>query len=98
MYLVKQLRTNQTEAEAKLWKHLRAKRFSGFKFKRQQPIGPYIADFCCMRGGLVLEIDGGHHQEQQTLDEIRTQHLEEEGFRVLRIWNYDVLNNIEVVV
>jgi len=97
-YQVKQLRTNQTEAEKKLWKYLRAKRFAGFKFKRQQPIDNYIADFCCMRGRLIIEIDGGHHQTQRSYDERRTIYLNEQGFRVLRFWNNEVMSNIDAVL
>ncbi len=98
LFQVKQLRTNQTDAEMKLWRHLRSKRFSGFKFKRQQPIDRYIADFCCLRGRLVIEVDGGQHQDQISYDETRTRHLNEQGFRVLRFWNNDVLQNINQVL
>jgi very-short-patch-repair endonuclease len=97
-YLVKQLRINQTEAERKLWRCLRAKRFAGFKFKRQQPIDNYVADFCCMRGRLVIEVDGGQHQEQRAYDDQRTKYLNEQGFRVLRFWNSEVMSNIDSVL
>ena len=97
-YQIKQLRINQTDAEKKLWRYLRAKRFVGFKFKRQQAINPYIVDFCCLRGRLVIELDGGHHQDQQSYDEARTKYLNEQGFRVLRFWNNEVLQNIDQVL
>ena len=92
------MRTGQTDAEAKLWLHLRGKRFSGHKFKRQQPIGPYIADFVCFRQGLVIEADGGQHADASEYDHTRTSWLKSQGFRVLRFWNNDVLQDTEAVL
>ena len=88
----KALRFNQTEAESRLWFYLRAKRFGDFKFKRQQIIGPYIVDFVCFKKRLVIELDGGQHQEKEIrgYDVHRTKFLESQGFRVLRFWNNDV--------
>ena len=87
------LRQNSTDAERALWNLLRANRLSGRKFRRQAPIGPYIVDFVCYRSQLVIEVDGGQHQEQRQYDDMRTAWLESQGFAVLRFWNNDVLNN-----
>jgi len=90
------LRRNNTEAEAKLWQCLKAKRL-GVKFRRQVPIGPYIADFICHELSLIVEVDGGHHSENAK-DEVRTKFLNNEGFEVLQFWNNDVIDNLEGVV
>ena len=71
----------------------RDRRLCGYKFRRQVPIGPYIVDFVCYRSKLIVEVDGGQHQEQGQYDDIRTEWLESEGFTVLRFWNNDVLEN-----
>ena len=68
------------------------------KFRRQQPIGPFIVDFYCHSERLVVELDGGHHSEQMSHDRNRTHWLEERGYRVLRFWNNDVLRNTESVL
>jgi very-short-patch-repair endonuclease len=80
------LRRESTDAEARLWTHLRAKRFARFKFRRQHPCGPYIVDFYCARRALAIELDGGQHYEprQQEYDERRTAFLQRAGIRVLR--------------
>ena len=88
------LRQNSTDAERKLWSKLRDRQLLGFKFVRQQPIGPYIADFACREADLVIELDGGQHAESEQ-DMVRTEALAERGYRVMRFWNYDVLNNLE---
>ena len=93
----KQLRTNMTDAERRLWYRLRAHRFDGYKFKRQVPIGPYIVDFACVGRKLVIEVDGGQHADNQS-DEVRDRYLGSEGFRVLRFWNNDVLRNTSGVL
>ena len=95
----KYLRTNMTDAEKLLWSKLRAGRF-GCKFRRQAPIGPYIADFVSFTNKLIIELDGGHHAEADQLayDRLRQQHLEGEGFRVLRFWNHEVLGAMEAVL
>ncbi len=90
----KALRTNMTDAERKLWRHLRNRQFQGLKFVRQQPIGPYIADFACREADLVIELDGGQHAENVN-DEIRTAELARHGYAVIRFWNRDVLDNID---
>lgn len=91
------LRKNQTEAENKLWYFLRNRRFFHLKFKRQHPIGNYIADFYCHEQAIIIEVDGGHHAEemQRTHDDERTAFLKEQGYRVIRFWNNDVFNDIE---
>jgi len=71
---------------------------SGAKFRRQHPIGPYVADFCCVEHRLIIEIDGSQHAEQTQSDQRRTSVLTLRGFRVLRFWNNEVLENIEAVV
>jgi len=89
----KQLRANMTDAERALWQHLRASRLNGFKFRRQHPIGNYIVDFVCLEKRLIVELDGGQHQNQVIYDATRDAWLKREGFRILRIWNNEFLNN-----
>jgi very-short-patch-repair endonuclease len=93
----RKLRREQTDAEGKLWYLLRNRRLAGYKFKRQFPIGPYIADFACLELKLIVEADGGQHADQKAYDEKRTEWLESRGWRVLRYWNNDILTNIEGV-
>lgn len=94
------LRRNSTEAEQRLWLHLRARQLAGCKFRRQHPFGPYVLDFVCLEQQLVIELDGGQHGEPQALayDHTRTQWLQEQGFRVLRFWNHDVLQQTSEVL
>ncbi len=94
----KYLRTNQTECEQKLWKHLRAKRFENRKFYRQFVIGPYIVDFIQRQAKVIIELDGGQHNENKQYDDDRTQYLEKLGYQVIRYWNNDVIENIEGVL
>jgi very-short-patch-repair endonuclease len=93
----RQLRRNLTEAEQALWRHLRLRQLDGHKFRRQQPIGPYIVDFVCLERRLIIELDGGQHSSQIISDAERSAWLETQGFRVLRFWNHEVLQNIEAV-
>ena len=72
--------------------------FKGFKFKRQMPFGPYIADLLCVEARLIVEADGGQHAVQEASDRTRTAYLESQGYRVLRFWNNDVLQNLEGVL
>ena len=90
------LRRNQTEAEKRLWGYLRDKRLQGFKFNRQVPMGPYIADFVCHEAKLIVEVDGATHGETHEIkyDERRTHFLNDQGFRVVRCNNSDVYENI----
>jgi adenine-specific DNA-methyltransferase len=90
------LRRNATDAEQALWWELRARRLGGHKFRRQWTIGPYIADFCCLEAGLIVEVDGGQHTLER--DRGRTRYLAAEGFRLLRFWNNDVLGNLDGVL
>lgn len=92
------LRHNQTEVEAKLWQVLRAHQMSDVHFRRQHAIGPYIADFCSPKHKLIIELDGSQHLEQQGYDAERTVFLEAKGYRVLRFWNNDVLDNLDGVL
>ena len=92
------LRRRQTLAEQRLWKELRDRRFYGVKFKRQQIIGSYIADFCSKSHKLVIEIDGGQHATQILYDRKRERVIEEHGFRIIRFWNTDVLENMDGVL
>jgi very-short-patch-repair endonuclease len=86
----KQLRKTMTDAETRLWHELRAKRFENYKFKRQAPVEKYIADFACFDHKLIVEIDGSQHEESAA-DVVRGQWLSTQGFRVLRLWNREVL-------
>ena len=86
-----------TEAEKVMWLLLRSRQLAGFKFRRQQPITRYIVDFVCFSHSLVIEIDGGQHADTTITEERRSAFLAAEGFRVLRFWNNDVLENREGV-
>ena len=94
----KRMRSAPTDAEACLWLHLRAGRFRGFKFKRQQPIGTYIVDFVCFDRRLVIEVDGGQHIAHAVRDAARTAWLESRGFIVVRFWNDAVLKEANDVL
>ena len=97
--IAKNLRKNQTDQERKLWYFLKAKRLNNYKFRRQYPIGNYIVDFCCPRNKLVIELDGGQHNEDDNLekDKDRDDFLKNKGFKILRIWNNEVDKNISGV-
>ena len=94
---VQELRANATEAERRLWRRLSARQCAGAKFSRQMPIGAYICDFLCRELRLVIEVDGGQHAESKR-DAVRTRYLQQEGYRVIRFWNDDVLSNTDGVV
>ncbi len=87
----RRLRQDMTDAEARLWYYLRDRRMEGYKFRRQHRIGGFIADFACVEAGLVIEADGGQHGEQQDRDCNRTRALQDQGFRVVRFWDHDIL-------
>lgn len=91
------LRRSMTDAEQALWRVLRGRQVSGVKFRRQHPFGDYILDFVCLELRLVIEVDGGHHAERAERDAVRTAHLQEAGFWVMRFWNHEVLKEIEAV-
>src|SRR5438874_12781663 len=92
------LRREQTDAEKKLWWRLRAHKLPGYWFRRQVPLGAYIADFACLEVRLVIEVDGGQHADQTEQDNRRTAWLESHGFRVLRFWTDEVLQQTDHVV
>ncbi|HEX9667547.1 MAG TPA: endonuclease domain-containing protein [Thermodesulfobacteriota bacterium] len=91
------LRKNPTDAERKLWAHLRLLQLGGYKFRRQHSLGPYIVDFICIEKKLIIEVDGGQHDDNKFYDSKRDKWLENKGFRVLRFWNNEVLTYIENV-
>lgn len=94
----RELRKNMTDAEKKLWYHLRNRQFEGLKFRRQHQIRNYIVDFICLEKKIVIEVDGSQHIENTTYDSKRTKWLERQGFKVIRVWNNNVLNQIEFVL
>jgi very-short-patch-repair endonuclease len=99
--LAPHLRRNATEAEKELWWHLRRKLpLKGTHFRRQVPIGPYVADFCCHGHRLIVELDGGQHSEDANLarDERRDRYLRAHSYRVLRFWNAQVFTEIDIVI
>ncbi|MBI2831086.1 MAG: endonuclease domain-containing protein [Chloroflexi bacterium] len=100
MTLARELRRKQTEAEKVLWSKLRNFQIPGVKFRRQQPIGEYIVDFVCLDKKLIIEIDGGQHNETvfKENDDSRTLWLESVGYRVIRFWNNEVLLNTDGVL
>ena len=97
MVSARALRKNPTDAEWRLWTCLRHKQVDGFRFRRQAPIGPYVVDFVCFSARLVVEVDGGQPALRSDQDAGRTRWLENEGFRVVRFWNSEVLGNTEGV-
>jgi very-short-patch-repair endonuclease len=96
----RRLRKNSTYAEIKLWRHLRQLPTLGSHFRRQVPVGPYVADFACMAVKLLIEVDGSQHGEAENAnrDEARTRWLQAEGYRVIRFWNNEIANNIDGVM
>jgi very-short-patch-repair endonuclease len=92
-----QLRNNATDAERRLWRHLSRRQLHGFKFSRQMPVGPFICDFLCREKQLIVEVDGGQHAESHR-DASRTAFLEAQGYRLIRFWNNDVLQNVDGVL
>ncbi len=96
----KQLRAASTDAERKLWSILRRHQVAGLRFRRQQPIGPYVADFYCPAAKLIIELDGDEHGTEQGMayDGKRTEWLSSQGYRVLRFPNWHVLKNPQVVL
>src|SRR5437762_852926 len=90
----RELRTRDTVAEHKLWSVLRRRAFGKYKFRRQFPLGPFFADFCCVGRRLVIEVDGGYHARTADADSNRTFCFEERGFRVIRFSNQEILRNL----
>ena len=95
--IARKLRVNQTDAETVLWNRIRNRQIDGYKSVRQEPISGFVCDFVCREKLLIIEVDGGQHNESAT-DEIRDRRLAEDGYRTLRFWNNDVLGNIEGVL
>jgi very-short-patch-repair endonuclease len=93
----RELRHNSSEAEIRLWAALRGRRLAGYKFRRQHPIGPHIVDFVCTKHRIIVEADGGQHNDN-VADDVRTKWLTHQGWRVLRFWNNDILSNTEGVI
>jgi len=81
-----------------LWNELRARRLSGFKFRRQRPFGPYVCDFVCLEAALIVELDGSQHVDQSSYDAHRDAFMRSYGFRVIRFWNADVLSKTKIVL
>jgi len=95
--MAKALRTNQTDPEGIIWSRLRAGNMEGLKFKRQQPIGKYIVDFVCLEKKIIIEIDGGQHNDSMN-DQERDIWLSEQGYKVKRFWNNEVTQNLDGVL
>ncbi len=93
----KHLRCHMTESENKLWRRLRAHRLNGEKFRRQQPIGTYVVDFVHFGARLIVEADGGQHNDTPH-DEKRDAWLRERGFKVMRFWNNEIMGNLDGVL
>lgn len=93
----RRLRQTLTDAERRLWSALRGRQLGGWKFRRQHPVGPYILDFACLEGRLAVEADGGQHADSH-YDERRSLWLIDQGWRVVRFWNNDILQNTEGVL
>jgi very-short-patch-repair endonuclease len=98
--IARTLRRKQTEEERKLWTRLRDRRLNAFKFRRQAPCGPFVADFLCEAARLIVEVDGSQHAEDENMraDEGRTRMLNPLGYEVLRVWNVDVKKNMAGVL
>jgi len=94
----RELRRSPTHIERLLWNRLRFWQIDGFKFRRQQPLGNYIADFVCFERRLIVEIDGGQHAAKKEYDAKRDSWLHDQGFIVLRFWNSDIVENMEGVL
>jgi len=94
------LRQNQTDAERFLWRQLRSRNLAGHKFRRQYTVEPYIVDFLCFSHKLIVELDGGHHNENDQIiyDKKRSNYLEGKGFVILRFWNNQIFSELEAVL
>ena len=95
--IARKLRRDATEVEKRLWRALR-ELHAAHRFRRQHPVGPYVVDFACPGRKLAIELDGGQHVAQQQADATRTTELAQHGYRVIRFWNGDVVNNLPGVL
>src|SRR5437588_5434697 len=91
--MARDLRQRMTPAEGVVWRQLRGRRFAGFKFRRQHPIGPFVADLACHECKVIVEVDGETHLGREERDESRTTYLQAQGWAVLRFWNTEVYEN-----
>lgn len=94
----RKLRKELTPAERKLWAHLSNRKLKGVKFRKQHAIGNYVPDFCAIKERLIIELDGSQHLEQQEYDEDRTKYFESLGYRVIRFWNNQIMNDMNGVI
>lgn len=94
----RRLRQQPTEAERRLWYHIRDRRLDGWRFRREHPIHPYYADFACPEAALIIELDGSQHQDQRHYDAQRDAHLQQHGYQVLRFTNNEIFDNLEAVL
>ena len=92
------LRKNMTDAERAIWQSVRNRQLGGFKFRRQKPIGPFIVDFVCVEKKIIIEVDGGQHALNTEHDDKRSEFLRNKGYKILRFWNSDVLNEKNAVL
>ena len=95
--LLRNLHNQPTDADQRLWQHLRGRQLEDCKFRRQHPFGDYILDFACLEPEIVIELDGGQHAQDAAYDARRTECLDRAGFKVPRFWNNEVFENIEGV-
>lgn len=96
--IARKFRSDRTEVEDKLWQRIRNRQIEGEKFVFQFPIGRHVADFACRTARLVVELDGSQHAEMAEMDAARTAVLEAFGFRVIRFWNSEVIDNLDGVL
>ena len=96
----REMRQDMTEAETILWSKLQRKQLYGYRFQRQQPIGPFFGDFACRSARLVIEVDGATHstQKERDYDALRERYLEEAGWTVIRFWNAEIYENLNGVL
>lgn len=98
MHQAGELRKEPTPAERKLWSRLRNNQLNGVSFRRQHAVGNYIPDFCAIKEKLIIELDGSQHLEQEEYDEERTKDLELLGYKVMRFWNNQIMNEMDGVI
>jgi very-short-patch-repair endonuclease len=96
----KRLRANTTPHERKLWRALKELPVEGTHFRRQAPVGPYVVDFLCPAARLIIELDGGHHNEDEMArrDRERERWLEQQGYRIVRFWNSEIAGDLTAVL